>query len=59
MQHRLWNAARPDYRFSPDGKWLAYTRLERNWNRVVLKEACSNRDPMISPAMAPSIVGIP
>lgn len=23
------------YRFSPDGKWLAYTRLEPNWNWAV------------------------
>jgi tricorn protease len=30
-----YDAASPFYRFSPDGKWLAYTRLDPNWNSAV------------------------
>jgi tricorn protease len=31
------------YRFSPDGKWLAYARLEPNWNTVVYLYDISGR----------------
>ncbi len=41
------------YRFSPDGKWLAYSRLEPNWNSVVYLYDIAGRKstPITTPEM--------